>query len=202
MSVYKRPVKRTQKRFFKSPAQVRDYLGDLDKNTEIFGITRGDISIIDIIQYILHVTGPADVLLATWTAADADIKHAKELFSNGNIRNIQFIVDRSFETRQPAYCKELVKSFGEDSIRYQRLHCKFTVIRNENWNFVIRTSMNLNKNTRFENFEITEDKDFSDYFYRFFDVVFKSTKKGVTKSDPWSITGFDDVDMDTFDIFK
>ena len=66
----------------------------------------------------------------------------------------------------------LLDKFG-DCIRTTRIHAKFFVIRNEKWNIVVRTSANLNKNLRLENFEIDENKDFADFFQKFFDEAFK-----------------------------
>lgn len=66
----------------------------------------------------------------------------------------------------------MLDRFG-DCIRTTRIHAKFVVIRNEQWNIVIRTSANLNKNVRLENFEIDDDKDFADFFQKFFDEAFK-----------------------------
>jgi len=37
---------------------------------------------------------------------------------------------------------------------------------------VIRTSANLNRNTRLENFEIDESEEFADFFQKFFDEAF------------------------------
>ena len=46
------------------------------------------------------------------------------------------------------------------------------MIRNEKWDIVVRTSANLNRNLRLENFEIDENKDFADFFQKFFDEAF------------------------------
>jgi len=176
MNVYKRKVRKTRKRFFNYEG-VEAYIGDLSKNTEIFGITKGQFSIIDIIEYVLNHTGKANVMIATWTAAQADIKKAFEFLQSDKIQDIKFIVDRGFVNRQKEYCNELIEKFGDDSIRFLRIHAKFIVIQNDEYNFVIRTSMNLNENKRFENFEITEDLEFCEYFKDFFNITFNSVQK-------------------------
>lgn len=201
MDVYKRKTRKTKKRFFGIEG-VKDYIGDLSKDTEIFGITKGQFSIIDIIKYVLDHTGPANVLLSTWTAANADIKKAFEFLHNGNIKSIKFLVDQGFVTRQSEYCEELKRLFGEDSIRFLRLHAKFIVIQNENWNFVIRTSMNLNENKRMENFEITEDYDFCEYFKRFFNETFENINQGELVSNIDTVKAFDRADQLDFLDFK
>jgi len=201
MNVYKRPVRKTRKRFFNVEGAA-EYIGDLSKNTEIFGITKGQFSIIDVIKYVLDFAGPSDLLIATWTAAQADIKKAFEFLENGNIRQVKFLVDRGFINRQPEYCAELKRLFGDESIRFLRAHAKFCVIQNEKWNFVIRTSMNLNENKRMENFEITEDKDFCEYFKRFFDVAFDGIPVNKTDGNIDQIEAFDKVGNTDFLNFK
>jgi hypothetical protein len=51
------------------------------------------------------------VLISTWTAADAEIKKAEEFLDNNLINKLHFVVDRSFETRQPKYYKMLQERF-------------------------------------------------------------------------------------------
>lgn len=192
--VYKRKTRKTKKRFFNVEG-VRDYIGDLSKDTEIFGITKGQFSIIDIIKYVLDFTGPAHVLLSTWTAANADIKKAFEFLRDGNIKSIKLLVDQGFVTRQKDYCDEMRRLFGENSIRFLRLHAKFIVIQNEKYNFVIRTSMNLNENKRMENFEITEDYDFCEYFKRFFNETFDNIAPGELVSNVDVVRAFDKAEQ-------
>jgi len=193
-SVYKRPVRKTRKRFF-NVAGAADYIGSLEQSTEIFGITKGQFSCIDIIEHILNHTGKANVMLATWTAAHADIKKAFDFLQSDKINDMKFIVDRGFINRQPEYCADLQALFGEDCVRFLRIHSKFCVIQNEKYNFVLRTSMNLNENKRMENFEITEDKEFCEYFKRFFDVAFSKITPDNKTGSVDQIPAFDDIDL-------
>lgn len=55
---------------------------------------------------------------------------------------------------------------------------KYFLIRNETWNLVIRTSMNLNYNPRYENFEISDDKDFAEFHQTIIDEIWSSQKAG------------------------
>jgi len=137
-------------------------IGKIYKNMEIYGLTKGQYSIINIIETILNQTGKADVIISTWTAANAEIKKAEYFLKNGNINRLHFIVDRSFPTRQPRYYKQLTDTFG-DIVSLTNSHAKFVIIKNNEWNIVIRTSMNLNENKRLENFEISDDKQLVDY---------------------------------------
>lgn len=148
-------------------------IGIIFKGMEIYGLTKGQFSIINIIEEILNQTGAADVVISTWTAANAEIKKAENFISNEKIRSIRWVVDRSFKTRQPKYYNLLLEKFG-GVIAETNSHAKFVVIKNENWDIVIRTSMNLNENKRLENFEISDDKNLSDYLLSIVDEIFST----------------------------
>ena len=138
-------------------------IGELERGCEIFGLTKGQFSLINLVEECLKQTGPADVNIATWTAAHAELKAAEAFLANGMIHSLRFLVDVSFPNRQPEYCRTLRETFGDDCIRATKTHAKFTTIRNEDWNLVIRTSMNLNENRRIEVFEISDDAGMAEY---------------------------------------
>ena len=156
-----------------------DAIGALTPGCEIYGLTKGQFSLVDIIVACLAQTGPADTVLSTWTAAGSDIDFAMKLLADGRVRSMHFIVDYSFQSRQPAYCAALRERFGDDSIRVTKNHCKFVLILNDVWNLAIRTSMNLNENRRLENFEISDDPALAGYLRDFTDTLFAATAAGV-----------------------
>lgn len=149
-------------------------IGRLEPGCEIFGFTKGQFSLMDVVTAILSQIGAASVDISTWTAANADIEHCYQFINTGKITKTRWVVDQSFPCRQPDYFQGLIGRFGVDSIRVTRTHAKFCLIRNDDWNIVLRSSMNLNKNPRFENFEISDDPDFADYFQMVVDEIFSS----------------------------
>lgn len=156
---------------------ARDALGLIEPGCEIFALTNGQFSMIDILEHILDATGPACVDLATWTAADGDLRRAHSFMLSGQIRELRMIVDPSFKTRKPEFCSTLTELFGDAAIRTIPLHGKFAAIRNSNWRIAIRTSMNLNPNKRIESVEISDDPDLEGFLRDFTDGVFaKSTE--------------------------
>ena len=156
-------LKNRQLRHLVQGESCRMSIGDLVPGCEIFGLTKGQFSLINVIEECLVQTGPASVDISTWTAAHAEIKAAFAFLDNGLIRDLRFLVDTSFPNRQPEYCKTLLETFGEGSVRATRTHAKFVLIRNDDWNLVIRSSMNLNENRRIEVFEISDDLGMADY---------------------------------------
>jgi hypothetical protein len=158
-------------------------IGTLEKNQDTFILTYGQFSLIDALMAILRQTGPAHVSISTWTAAHAHLDRAMELMEASTFLSFRMIVDRSFKTRQPKYYQHMIHLFGADSIRAIRTHAKFMIIRNDHWDIVVRTSMNLNENPRLENIEISENKAFAEFFQLIVDDVFSEVGSEVMLSD-------------------
>jgi hypothetical protein len=106
---------------------------------------------------VLAATGPADLVVSTWTAAGADIGFASRLLADRRVTSLRFVVDHNFQSRQPAYCAALREAFGDDAIRVTKNHGKFVLVRNAAWNIVVRTLMNLNECRRLETVEISDN---------------------------------------------
>lgn len=174
-------------------------IGPIERGCEIYGLTGGQFSLIDVIDHCLAATGPADVVISTWTAAGADVDFAMALLADRRIDRLRFIVDCSFPNRQPAYCAALRERFGEDAIRMTKSHCKFVTIVGDGWHLSVRTSMNLNLNRRLENFEISDSKPLTDHLLAFTDELFAATTgaaqfgrtQGSLARDFYSLSGVD-----------
>ena len=149
-------------------------IGPIEPGCEIYGLTKGQFSLIDLIEHVLSFTGPCRAVISTWTAAGADVSFAYKLMSCGLLQSLRFLVDFSFPSRQPAYCAALRETFGDDCIRISKNHAKFVLLRNDCWNIVIRTSMNLNENRRLENFEISDDARLADFLARVIEEIFEA----------------------------
>lgn len=164
-------VKRETKRTF-AQSDAAEAIGPITPGCEMFGLTNGKWSLVDLITHVLETTGPADLVLSTWTAAGADMSFAYELMRLGKIRSATWILDFSFPSRQPAYHAALVEKFGAENIRLCKSHAKFVLIQNADWNICVRSSMNLNLNRRMETWEISDDASMCGYFREVADKLF------------------------------
>lgn len=126
---------------------------------ETFGLTRGQFSLIDLIESALAITGPAELAISTWTAANTDISTTLALVASGRITAARWLVDLTFVRRCPQLVARIRDTFGGNAIRVTRNHAKFCVITNDKWQVVLRTSMNLNHNPRLEDFTIAHDPE-------------------------------------------
>ena len=165
-------------------------IGTIKPGTDTFILTYGQFSLVDALVAILDQTGPADVSISTWTAADAHLERSAALLESASIRSFRMIVDRSFETRQPKYCHHMRQLFGPESIRAIRTHAKFMLVRSDTHDVVVRTSMNLNENPRLENLEVSEGTAFAEFFQRIVDEVFATVPEGENMS---SLPSLDDL---------
>ena len=183
-SVHKR--KRRVRQYRKvSTKSVRAALGELEPGVEVFGLTMGQFSLVDMLSYILEETGPAEVDIATWTAAAADSEHVRRLFLDGaQITRCRWVVDFSFPRRQPEYCEALIDKFGIDCIRTIAIHGKFQTIKNDRWNIALRTSMNLNQNKRIESFELSDDPEMCDFYRSLVDEIWETQPAGLVLDRP------------------
>lgn len=157
-------------------ATAAEAIGTLTAGCAIFGITKGQFSLIELIAALLDQTGPADLFISTWTAAGSDLTDAHKLIESEKIRSLRFLVDHTFQRRKPAFAAKIRELFGPESVRVTRNHAKFTLIQNDVWNLVVKTSMNLNFNPRLEDFDIQDDKRLADFLGSLMDEIFKRRK--------------------------
>ena len=153
-------------------------IGPLVAGVEVYILTFGQFSLIDALHYLVEQTGPADVDVSVWTAAHADLTRSAALLEQSSIRRMRWVVDRSFEARQPSFIARMRTLFGDRSIRVTASHCKFLAIRNERWNLAVRTSMNLNENPRLENIEVSDDKALCGFLTGVVDSIFVEAAEG------------------------
>lgn len=175
---------------------ARQALAEFDRGLSTYILTFGQFSLIETLEAVLEKTGAADVAISTWTAAASDLDKAKAFLKSDKIKSLRFVVDCSFINRQPGFARELVEKFGVESIRTTRTHAKFITVKNNDWNVVIQTSMNLNENPRLENIDVTDDKDFCRFINSIVDNIFKEEEAGDwrTKVVP-KLSGIEDMPL-------
>lgn len=144
-----------------------------DHDTEFYGFTKGQFSVIDLIEAAIQYTGPVNMTFSTWTAAKVDISSVIRFVESGHCKTARFLVDLTFQRRSPELAKRIRDTFGADSIRVGKNHAKFFMLRNDEWSVICQTSMNLNFNPRFENFNIRHDPDLCDFHSTIFDEIWK-----------------------------
>jgi hypothetical protein len=159
----------------------------LDHETEIFGFTKGQFSLLDLIGVVLAQTGPAHLSISTWTAATYEIQSLAAMLQRGDITGTRWLIDFSMARREPAVTAQLRETFGRDNIRVAQNHAKWCVFQNAAWKVVLRSSMNLNVNPRFEDFQIGDDPHLAGFLNRLLDSIWAVQKKELADEGAYEI---------------
>lgn len=180
MTVVKQKRRRGRAARYSKAANAAKTIAGFGHDLDItFALTNGQFSLLDLVEATLDITGPADVLISTWSAGFYDIDRAEKFRGNGLMRTVRFIMDSS-DKRGQAKTGDIASLFGEDAIRATRTHAKFVVITNEAWNVVIQTSMNLNKNPRNEQFSMMDCPTTARKILEIADALWRELPAGAT----------------------
>ncbi len=152
----------------------------LEPGCWLVGLTKGQYSLLDLIRAVLKRTGRARVRLSTWSVGIRDAETAAWLIRSDDIESLQLVVDRSFPGRQPAYSGRVTALFGDDAIIVTRVHAKVALIEAGDWRITIRSSMNLNRNPRFEQWDLNDDPELFGFMSSWFDELAESAPRGLT----------------------
>lgn len=132
-------------------------IGPIEAGLSIFALTRGQFSMIDMVRHIATEIGPCAVSIWTWVTADYDVEAMGGLLADGVFTSGRLVIDRSTAlVRTPAMLEAWRARFGPDTIRMCAQHAKMARVWNDRYRVLLRGSMNLNFNPRFEQIDVTE----------------------------------------------
>jgi hypothetical protein len=143
-------------------ASAEAALAGFTRGCHIFGLTKGQFSMIDLAAAVLGITGPAGVTLWTWAIADYEAEAFGAFFRDGRVKSLRVVLDWSASQRNAVLVGELQERFGLDAVRITKTHAKIVTVSTpgaDGWRVVIRGSMNLNFNPRFEQFDVSDDAE-------------------------------------------
>ena len=148
-----------RKRAVESFKTAADCIGTIEPGASLFAITRGQFSMIDATLACLDQAGPSDLSLWTWTIAEYEIECLERLRNDGRLRAALLVIDHGARNKNAALLRQWRSTFGPESVRYVVNHAKIVTIHSERFRLLLRGSMNLNYNPRFEQFDLTEGGD-------------------------------------------
>lgn len=164
-----------------SPYQsALESIGTLAAGARITGVTKGQFSLLDLIRAVAGQTGPAALTVSTWSTGIRDTENLGIMIDKGMFTKVSLCLDRSFAGRQPQYVAEVIRVWGAENIRMTRNHAKFFLLRNESWNICVRSSMNLNRNPRLEQYDLDDSKELCDFFEKIINEIFEKMPAGIT----------------------
>lgn len=145
-----------RKKSIEAFGSAKDCIGPLEHDMSIFALTRGQFSMIDVINDLVWKMGSAHVSVWTWAIAEYEVEVFTALMDRQEIQSGRLIIDYTAENRNAGLIDQWRDRFGEGTVRTVRSHAKIARVWNEEWSFLARGSMNLNYNPRFEQFDLTE----------------------------------------------
>lgn len=148
-------TRRRAARAVESFTSAKDAIGPITDDTNVFLVTRGQFSMLDMIRHVLDEVGAAELSVWTWAIADYEIEAMTGLIADRRVTKARLIVDRSAEQRNGAILATWRAQFGADAVRVCKNHSKIARIWTPTRRVLLRGSMNLNFNPRFEQADIT-----------------------------------------------
>ena len=131
-------------------------IGTIEPGMSLFAITRGQFSMIDAVLACLDQAGPAKVSLWTWTVAEYEVQCLTSMMNDSRITAGRLVIDHGARNKNAGIIAEWQTTFGPESVRYVINHSKMATVENDRFKILLRGSMNLNFNPRFEQLDITE----------------------------------------------
>lgn len=122
----------------------------------LFAITRGQFSMIDAVLHVLDQVGPAKLSVWTWAIAEYEVESLERLMADKRLTSARLIIDYSAKVRNAHIITKWKSLFGASSVLYVMNHAKLATVESEDKRVLLRGSMNLNFNPRFEQLDITE----------------------------------------------
>lgn len=146
-----------RRRAVESFGNAETTIGEITPGMSLFAITRGQWSMIDAILYCLDEVGPSELSFWTWTVAEYEIECLTRLRMDKRITAGRMVIDGGARNKNAGIIREWRQTFGRSSVRYVHNHAKIATIASASGlRLLLRGSMNLNFNPRFEQFDITE----------------------------------------------
>lgn len=129
----------------------------------------GNFNMMRLVFWVLEQTGPADIIMSTYSIGHKSIQGVINRRDKGLIRNIRFIVDNRVRSLSPKPFDMLVKSFDYRCIS---IHAKVACISNDNWNITIVSSQNATDNPKMERGTIFTTPDVFNFDKKVLDDAF------------------------------
>lgn len=132
-------------------------IGPIDPGLRLFLLTRGQFSMFDMIAHVVREIGPSAVSVWTWAISEYETAAMGGIMVRREITAARLVIDRAAENNGRAETLEAWRArFGADAVRLCHNHAKIARVWNNERRVLIRGSMNLNCNPRFEQADITE----------------------------------------------
>ena len=143
------------------------------KGDTIHFISDGVWSMHHLTEFLLQITGPANIHFATWSISEFSARKLCQWLSTGEIIQLKGVLDFRSKNRHIEAFHLAKQNFTE--LKLANCHAKLTVIHNDRWRIVINGSPNWTENPRLESGTISIDDNTADQFIKLIDqLILKS----------------------------
>jgi hypothetical protein len=147
------------------------HLGCLIQGEDKHYWSYGNFNMMRLIFWILEQTGPAEIILCTYSISPKTLQGVINRREKGVIKDIRFIVDNRVRSLSPKPFDLLVANFD---YRCTSIHAKVACIWNENWKLSVVSSQNATDNPKMERGTIHTVPAVFEFDKRILDDAFKS----------------------------
>jgi len=158
---YNQPKTGNSHQIIKSRLELAATIGELVPDEAIQFSTGGRWSLHQLLEYVLHKTGPAKIWMTTWTITEEPMRVLLHLLRSGNITELHAVFDYRIEKRKPEAFQ--LASNILTRIKLTKCHAKVLVIQNEDWNVTVLGSANFSNNPRVEAGTIFTDRGSAEF---------------------------------------
>lgn len=134
--------------FVNNPAaNLRDLLGDLRQESIKHFWSYGNFNMMRLIFWLLEQTGPANILMSTYSISPKTIQGILNRRESGMIKDFQIIIDNRVRSISPKPFALMAANFD---YRCTSIHAKVACLWNQNWKISIVSSQNATDNPKIE----------------------------------------------------
>ena len=141
--------------------------------TCIHYISKGQWSLHELISWLLHITGPADVMVTSFSLSETAIRSFLHLIDAGLIKSLKCLFDIS--TKKNKFDLLMFAQQVSGKIYLNTNHSKLILIENDQHRVIIQSSANLTVNRRFEAGAIFVDHHLSDRMADALKLIFQES---------------------------
>jgi hypothetical protein len=138
---------------------AREALAPWTPGEGIVLLTKGQFTLVQLLEAVLAKVGPANVTLSAWVATPPELDTLTVWVREGRVASLRLILDLLVQSRDPEAAALMRHVFGDRNVALTRTHARFALIETPQHRLVVRTSADLTNNPSFELHSIEADDD-------------------------------------------
>lgn len=113
-------------------------------------------SLHDVLERLLHLTGPAHVCLTSWAISEGPARKISRLLQEGQVLSMHCLFDHRTLRYCPAAMQLVEGRFGR--VKLTGIHAKILVVENDSWGISVTSTANATNKRRIEKYVIACDR--------------------------------------------